>query len=117
MKLATLILALAPALSFADPAVIEAARASKAGETWRFDVTLRHGDTGWDNYADGWRVLSPDGEELGYRELVHPHVDEQPFTRALSGVSLPDGTLRILIQSRTNTDGWSGDLFELILQK
>lgn len=36
---------------------------------------------------------------------------------ALSGVSLPDGTLRILIQSRTNIDGWSGDLFELILQK
>ena len=44
-----------------------------------------HPDTGWDDYADGWRVLDMDGNELGMRVLHHPHVDEQPFTRSLSG--------------------------------
>ncbi|MBL4808197.1 MAG: hypothetical protein JKY31_13070, partial [Rhodobacteraceae bacterium] len=27
--------------------------ATQTGITWRFDVTLRHADTGWDHYADG----------------------------------------------------------------
>jgi hypothetical protein len=67
-----LLLAMAgPAL--ADEPQIEAAKAVKAGSTWRFDLTLRHPDTGWDHYADGWEVLTPDGASLGLRVLVHPH--------------------------------------------
>jgi hypothetical protein len=31
----------------------------------RFDVTLTHPDTGWDDYADGWRVEDADGTVLG----------------------------------------------------
>jgi hypothetical protein len=31
---------------------------------WRFDVSILHPDTGWDHYADGWRVLDMDGNEL-----------------------------------------------------
>ena len=59
----------APAL--ADPPTIEQVRASATGDTWRFDVTIRHPDTGWDHYADGWRVLDMDGNELGLRVLHH----------------------------------------------
>lgn len=94
-----------PAL--ADPPVIEAVRATSSGTGWRFDVTLSHPDTGWDHYADGWRVLALDGTELGLRVLAHPHEQEQPFTRSLSGVSVPDGTRQVLIQARCLTDGWS----------
>jgi len=37
---------------------------------WRFDVTLRHNDEGWDHYADAWQVVLPeDGEVLGERVL------------------------------------------------
>jgi hypothetical protein len=63
------------------------ARAIPTGDgTYRFDVTVRHADTGWDHYADAWEILAPDGAVLGIRTLLHPHVDEQPFTRSLTGV-------------------------------
>jgi len=73
----------------------------------RLSVTLAHPDTGWDHYADAWEVLSLDGTSLGVRELAHPHVEEQPFTRSLS-VTLPgDGPWEVLIRARDNVHGWS----------
>lgn len=93
--------------------MIEDVRLSEASNGWRVDVTLRHSDTGWDDYADGWRVLAPDGEVLGFRELLHPHVNEQPFTRSLSGVDIPGDLSVVLIEARTNTDGWSGETVEI----
>jgi hypothetical protein len=94
----------APAL--ADPAEIVGVEAAPGPGGWRFDVTLRHADTGWDDYADGWRVELPDGTVLATRELLHPHVEEQPFTRALLGVSVPAFTVEIVVRARTNVDGW-----------
>jgi hypothetical protein len=91
----------------ADPPVIEAASAQKTSSGWRIDVTLSHPDTGWDHYTDGWRVLTPDGEELGLRSLLHPHEAEQPFTRSLNGVQIPDGLRTVRIQARCNVDGWA----------
>lgn len=92
--------------AFADDATIESATAKAAGDTWSFSVTLKHADTGWDDYADGWRVVLEDGTELGLRVLHHPHVTEQPFTRSLNGVSIPNGVDKVFIEARTNTDGW-----------
>ena len=94
-----------PAL--ADPPTIEQVRTSANGDTWRFDVTIRHPDTGWDHYADGWRVLDMDGNELGMRVLLHPHETEQPFTRSLGGVVIPDGMTQVQIQARCIVDGWN----------
>lgn len=90
----------------ADPAQIVDISARYSGDAWRFDVTLLHGDTGWDDYADGWRIEALDGTVLGYRELFHPHVAEQPFTRSLSGIAIPDGTTRVMVRARTNVEGW-----------
>ena len=98
-----------PAL--ADDPVIENVTASPSGNTWRFDVTVSHPETGWDDYADGWRVLSMDGTELGMRVLHHPHENEQPFTRSLSGVAIPAGTSQVQVQARTNVDGWAKETF------
>ncbi|SDK47558.1 hypothetical protein [Aliiruegeria lutimaris] len=92
----------------ADPAVIEAVEARAMSNGWHFSVTLRHGDTGWDDYADGWRVLAPDGSVLGTRVLAHPHVNEQPFTRSLSGVAIPDTIAKVRIEASTSPEGWSG---------
>ena len=99
----------------ADPAVVEEVRAAPSGDGWRFDVTLSHGDTGWDDYADGWRVVDADGAVFGTRELLHPHVNEQPFTRSLSGVAIPDGVSHVFIEARTNTDGWGEARFPVDL--
>ena len=99
-----LILLAAPAL--ADPAEITNVNVTRAGDAWRFDVTVAHPDTGWDHYADGWEVRAPDGTVLGTRPLAHPHVNEQPFTRSLSGVVIPDTVAQVHVFVRDNLSGW-----------
>lgn len=104
-----------PALS--GPVEIVDARAKRDGAGWRFDVTLRHADEGWDHYADAWRAIGPDGAVYGQRTLLHPHVDEQPFTRSLAGVSIPDGVEKVLIEARDTVHGWSPSVVELPLPR
>jgi hypothetical protein len=106
MILALALLSAGPAMA-ADP-VIENVTVTRTGpETYRFAVTIRHPDTGWDHYADGWRVLDMDGNELGIRVLFHPHETEQPFTRSLDGVVIPGGTGQVQIQARDLPGGWN----------
>lgn len=104
-----------PAL--ADPVEIVDVTARQDSQGWTFDVTLLHPDTGWDHYADAWEVLGPDGTSLGIRELVHPHVDEQPFTRSLSGVAVPDDVDHVLIRARCLVDGWSAVQMQVDLKR
>ena len=73
-----------------------------------FNVTVKHADTGWKHYADQWDVVSPDGEVLGTRVLYHPHVNEQPFTRSLSGVKIPTGIREVILRARDSRHGWGG---------
>jgi hypothetical protein len=82
-------------------------RAESAG-TFSFAVTLRHADTGWDHYADRWEVLTMDGEILATRTLFHPHVNEQPFTRSLSGVAVPAGTSSVRVRSHDSVHEYGG---------
>lgn len=103
-----------PALA-GEVEVVDAKAVPGAG-AWTFHVTLAHTDTGWDHYADAWRVVGPDGAILGVRELLHPHVNEQPFTRSLSGVAIPDGVTEVTIEARDNVDGWSPLTFPLALE-
>jgi hypothetical protein len=90
----------------ADVVDVQVSRSSDG--SWRFDVTVRHADTGWDHYADAFEVVAPDGTVLGTRTLLHPHVDEQPFTRALSGVAIPGGTSEVTVRAHDKVDGYGG---------
>ena len=101
--LIALVFGTAPA--WADPPVIEEVRY----EQGRFDVTLSHPDTGWDHYADGWRVELADGTVLGTRVLAHPHVEEQPFTRS-ARIAVPGGIDQVFIRASCNLDGWAADV-------
>ena len=96
---------------FADAPVVE--NVTVSGD--RISVTISHPDTGWDDYADGWEVLDADGNSLGIRVLNHPHVNEQPFTRSLSGVVIPEGAKLIYIRVRDSVGGWSEGLHEVKL--
>lgn len=110
MKPTLIVLALLAAPALAEPPSIDNVSVKKLGDnTWRFDVTISHPDTGWDHYADGWRVEDAAGNELGLRVLAHPHVNEQPFTRSLSGVQIPEGTDEVFIRARGLVDGWNAD--------
>lgn len=95
--------------------MIAATATPGADGSWRFEATLRHADTGRDHYADRWEVLAPHGRVLGTRVLHHPHVDEQPFTRSLSGVRVPPGVHRVRIRARDSAHGLGGAEYELAL--
>ncbi len=100
-----LILSIIPGLALAGSADVVRAKATQTGGTWRIDVTVRHGDAGWDHYADGWGVYTAAGKKLGFRELLHPHDAEQPFTRSLTGVKIPAGTKSVVIRAQDNVHG------------
>jgi hypothetical protein len=102
-------LMLAAGATCAGEADVVDVQLSRGGDgTWRFDVTVRHADTGWDHYADAFEVVAPDGTVLGKRTLLHPHVDEQPFTRSLAGVAIPAGIAEVTVRAHDKVDGYGG---------
>jgi hypothetical protein len=102
--------------AFADAPVVNNVHVTKSAGLWSFDVTITHSDTGWDDYADGWRILDGQGKELGLRTLAHPHVNEQPFTRSLSEISIPADVTEVGIQARDTVNGWSPDIKRVLLR-
>ncbi len=107
--LITLISTLCATQANADSPRVVNVDANKSGDTWRFDVAIKHADAGWDHYADGWGVYLTDGTELGYRVLAHPHVNEQPFTRSLNGVNIPKSTKSVIIRPHDLVHGLGED--------
>jgi hypothetical protein len=111
-----------PAIPTATPSAhaanadVEFVRAVQAVDgSWTFHVTVRHPDTGWEDYADGWDIVLPGGRVLlsgqdnaFTRPLAHPHVDEQPFTRSQSGIVIPEGVTGILVRAHDRLDGFGG---------
>lgn len=74
-----------------------------------FAVTVRHDDNGWDHYANRWEILAPDGDVIGVRELLHPHDNEQPFTRSLTGIQIPDGLRSVIVRALDSRHGAGGE--------
>jgi len=86
-------------------------------DSWTFQVTVRHPDTGWEDYADGWDVMLPDGTVIKpdpdspfTRTLLHPHQEEQPFTRSQSGILIPEGITKVQVRAHDLVDGFGGEV-------
>ena len=110
--------ALGPGTARAGEADVVAVEAVRDGPgVWRFHVSVAHGDTGWDHYADKWDVVAPDGTVLGTRVLVHPHEAEQPFTRSLGGVEIPAGTGAVTLRAHDSEHGYGGQELTVELAK
>lgn len=106
-SLAALTLSILATHAFADAPVIENI-VLKNGQA---HVTVSHPDSGWDHYADVWRIYGPDGQLLAERILVHPHETEQPFTRSTE-FRPPDGVTEISVIAAC-TDGDQSEPFRL----
>jgi len=79
------------------------------GDAYRLSVTLSSPYDSPERYADAFRAVDGDGALLGVRELAHDHANEQPFTRALTGLTIPDGVDRITVEGRDLEHGWGGE--------
>ncbi len=101
----------------ANEVSIQFAELEKQNATWRVNVTLSHEDSGWEHYADAWRVVTDEGTVLATRVLHHPHVDEQPFTRSQSGINIPTTSRVIFIEAHDKVHEWSKDRLRIDLQK
>ena len=95
--------------------VVAAKHAKAADGTYRFDVTVRHADAGWEHYADKWQVTGSDGIVYGVRVLAHPHDNEQPFTRSQSGIAIPDDVSTVTLRAHDKVHGWGGAELEVKL--
>ncbi|MBA2318626.1 MAG: hypothetical protein H0V93_12735 [Euzebyales bacterium] len=108
-------IAVEPTATAADPAptgqthpdVVDA-ELTDEGASWSLAVTLSSPYDTADRYADGWRVLTPDGTVLGEHELTHDHAAEQPFTRVQRGLRIPEGVDEITVEGRDLVNGYGG---------
>ncbi len=97
---------LLPAVAIAGEVTIRDVRV-ECPSSCTFSVTLEHADQGWGHYANQWDVVTLDGLLFKSRVLYHPHDDEQPFTRSLSGVLVPQGMSQVKIRARDSKHGYS----------
>jgi hypothetical protein len=95
--------------------VLDVKISSTGADMYRFSVTLKHADEGWDHYADKWDILDETGTLLGTRVLMHPHVGEQPFTRSLV-LSIPMNVTNIRVRGHDKVHGYGGKEMEVPLK-
>ncbi len=105
----------ASVVNHADANVINVRAVEQADGLWTFHVTVEHPDTGWEDYADGWDVVTPTGETIKpdpnspfTRILLHPHENEQPFTRSQSNILIPDDVSKVTVRAHDSIDGYGG---------
>ncbi|MFU8840630.1 MAG: hypothetical protein ACNA8R_07880 [Nitriliruptoraceae bacterium] len=90
-----------------------AAELQATNGTWQLSATLSSPYDTPERYADAFRALDEDGNVLGVRELAHDHANEQPFTRSLSGLAIPEDVERITVEGRDQRYGWGGATVEV----
>ena len=95
--------------------VIKAVAKSVGDGAYRFDVTIKSKDKGWDYYCDRFDILGPDGKILGTRILHHPHETEQPFTRSLSSVQIDAAIKEVTVTATMKPSGEGGETVKIKL--
>ncbi len=98
-----------------DADVLEVRAQYRGSSGWTFHVTVAHPDTGWEDYCNGWDLVTDQNEVLKTnnsdqftRVLFHPHEQEQPFTRSQSGVQIPPEIATITVRAHDIVDGFGG---------
>ncbi|MCP4416680.1 MAG: hypothetical protein GY805_08660, partial [Chloroflexi bacterium] len=104
-----------PSSSEANADVLFVIATETAVNLWTFNVKVTHPDSGWEDYADGWDVLLPDGtvaktnpDNSFTRLLAHPHETEQPFSRSQSNIPIPAEISTVTVRAHDLVDGFGG---------
>lgn len=93
------------------PDVVDAEATTADDGTYTFDVTVCSPYDTPERYADAWRITDVDDSSIvcGERILQHDHQNEQPFTRDLTGVEIPDDVDEVLVEARDSENGYGGE--------
>ncbi|MDO5668605.1 MAG: hypothetical protein Q4G50_01240 [Corynebacterium sp.] len=89
------------------PEILEA-KVTPAGDEFRVVVTVSSPYDTPERYADGWRVLTPDGDVLAEHVLHHDHQNQQPFTRSRGPFAIPEDVDEVVIEGRDQLNGYGG---------
>lgn len=92
-------------ISIDEKASIVSVTTSGDENAYTFSVGIASPDTGCEQYANWWEVISEDGDLLYRRILGHSHVNEQPFVRSGGSVSITSGTV-VIVRAHMNTSGY-----------
>lgn len=84
---------------------------SGSENSYTFSVGISSPDTGCDQYADWWEVLTEDGTLLYRRILAHSHVTEQPFIRSGGTVAITASDI-VIVRAHMNTSGYGTDIYK-----
>jgi len=96
-------------LSFANEAdVLKAKATCNKNRICSFKVTIKHTDKNWNHYVNGYEILTLANKRLAKRTLHHPHINEQPFTRSISGVKIPINIDKVIVRAHDLIHGNGG---------
>lgn len=84
---------------------------------WTIAVTIASPYDTPEQYADGWRVMGPDGTVYGVHTLGHDHANEQPFTRTQLNVEIPDEVTEVTVEGRDLVNGFGGPTLTVELDR
>ena len=88
---------------------------SHGSDTYNFEVTISSPYDSPERYADAFRVVGDDGRVYAVRELLHDHSGEQPFTRSVGPVGIPETVETVIVEARDLVYGWGGETIEIDL--
>jgi len=104
--------------AYAGEADMVAVEVHKTGDNaYAFHVTVAHKDEGWNHCVNKWDVMGPHGTVHATRILYHPHVDEHPFARSLSGVKLPEEIRSVTIRAHDSVHEYGGKVVTVELPR
>ena len=99
------------------PDVIDVVVEEESAGFFAFAVTISSPYDTPDRYADGWRIIGPDGTVYGKHTLGHDHASEQPFTRTQRGVEIPPGVAEVKVQGRDLEHGYGGRTVTVTIER
>lgn len=97
------------------PDVIDVSVEVRSEHVLDFTVTISSPYDSPERYADGWRIVGPDGTVYGEHTLAHDHANEQPFTRTQTGVEIPEDVAEVTVEGRDSEFGYGGETVTVTL--
>ncbi len=95
----------------ATDAKVISVKATGTEGAYHFSVGIESPDTGCEQYANWWEVVTEDGNLIYRRILGHSHVNEQPFVRSGGAVGIKANQV-VIVRTHMNTTGYGTRVFK-----